>query len=258
MERADSYVVSTNYMLKYSAQTDIGLKRSNNEDSIDVCRNKIGDILFLVADGMGGHNAGEVASEMIREIITSAFKKIDDKQVDYQKFLYDIIKEANTEVYRQSLVEVSQNNMGTTISVMIMQGDRIFVGHVGDSRIYYMTDKRVELLTKDHTLVQAMLDAETITQDEADHSPYKNVLLQALGTTKNITLHQMSAKIPKQCHFILCSDGLTGAVSSNEIWQIMTSGYELEERVQMLIQLANNRGGGDNVSVIGIDRDERG
>ena len=232
-------------MLKYSAQTDIGLKRSNNEDSIDVCRNKIGDILFLVADGMGGHNAGEVASEMVREIVTSAFKKIDDKQVDYQKFLYDIIK-------------VSQNNMGTTISVMIMQGDRIFVGHVGDSRIYYMTDKRVELLTKDHTLVQAMLDAETITKDEADHSPYKNVLLHALGTTKNITLHQMSAKIPRQCHFILCSDGLTAAVSSNEIWQIMTSGYELEERVQMLIQLANNRGGGDNVSVIGIDRDERG
>lgn len=258
MERADSYVVSTNYMLKYSAQTDIGLKRSNNEDSIDVCRNKIGDILFLVADGMGGHNAGEVASEMVREIVTSAFKKIDDKQVDYQKFLYDIIKEANTEVYRQSLVEVSQNNMGTTISVMIMQGDRIFVGHVGDSRIYYMTDKRVELLTKDHTLVQAMLDAETITKDEADHSPYKNVLLQALGTTKNITLHQMSAKIPKHCHFILCSDGLTGAVSSNEIWQIMTCGYELEERVQMLMQLANNRGGDDNVSVIGIDRDERG
>ena len=147
-------------MLKYSAQTDIGLKRSNNEDSIDVCRNKIGDILFLVADGMGGHNAGEVASEMVREIIISAFKKIDDKQVDYQKFLYDIIKEANTEVYRQSLVEVSQNNMGTTISVMIMQGDRIFVGHVGDSRIYYMTDKRVELLTKDHTLIQAMLIPE--------------------------------------------------------------------------------------------------
>lgn len=254
MERVDNYVVNTSKMLSYCSLTDIGLKRTDNEDALLVCRNKIGDIMFLVADGMGGHNAGEVASNMVKDIVGSAFKKIDDKNIDYQNFLCDIIKEANKEVYRQSLVEVKYNNMGTTLSVMIIQSDRIFIGHVGDSRIYYMTDLRFEQLTKDHTLVQAMIDADQLTVEEANLSPYKNVLLQALGTSKNITLFTMSAKIPKQCRFVLCSDGLTGTVSGNEIWQVMTSDMDIEERVQTLIDLANSRGGGDNVSVIGIER----
>lgn len=241
-------------MIKYHAITDIGPTREKNEDAILVANNKYGDYLFLIADGMGGHNAGEVASNMVKEIVEKEFLALEEN-VDYREFLERVINHANNEVYKKSLLEIEYNNMGTTLSMMILSGDQIYIGHVGDSRIYFITDKSIRLLTHDHTLVQAMLDAKTITPEEAQNSKFKNVLLQALGTSKNVTLQTLSAKIPEKCRFILCSDGLTGPVSEHEINDIMCSNKPLEERVEMLLKLANFKDGRDNVSIIGVERE---
>ncbi len=241
-------------MIKYSAKSDIGLKRTNNEDVILVCKNRYGDYLFMVADGMGGHNAGEVASAMSKKYMQAAFLNIDNKDIDYKQFLEQTINYINKEIYKQSLLEINYNNMGTTISVLIIKAQKIYIGHVGDSRIYYQSDLLFKCLTKDHTLVQAMLDSNTITPEEALTSRYKNVLLQALGTTKNITLQTICTKIPKKCKLLLCSDGLTGKVNDQEICEILKNN-DATSSVEQLIALANQRGGEDNISVIVVERE---
>ena len=241
-------------MTNYIALTDVGLVRQKNEDSIRVVENSFGHKIYILADGMGGHNAGEVASQMVCKIIGDAFEKIIEN-TDYKKFLKETIYEANREVYKNSLLNIEYNNMGTTLSVIIHAGKRMYTGHVGDSRIYYINDEGIRQLTKDHTLVQAMLDAKTLTEEEAESSKFKNVILQALGTTKAIKLDQAEIKVPQKFKFIICSDGLTGKVTNKEIFSIMHEEKKLESRVTDLISLANEKDGSDNVSVIGIERD---
>lgn len=252
MEHAGNYAI--NMKINYVELSDVGLKRTNNEDALLVCQNDFGDYLFLVADGMGGHNAGEIASEMAVKLLKNAFLEIKDPEIDYREFLEYIITEINKEIYKSSLLEIKYNNMGTTCSAMIIKNNRIFIGHVGDSRIYFIANNKIKLLTKDHTLVQAMLDAETITQQEAQSSKYKNILLQALGTAQTITMQTLTAKIPEECQFVLCSDGLTGDVSDEEILTIMSKNIDETEKAEELIELAKMRGGHDNISVITVEK----
>lgn len=241
-------------MIDFCVLTDVGLKRTNNEDTVLSCTNKFGDYLFLVADGMGGHNAGEVASEMAAKLIKDAFEAIDDIDIDYHNFLEEIITDINREIYKSSLLEIKYSNMGTTFSALIIQKNRVFIGHVGDSRIYYLSNHDIRMLTKDHTLIQAMLDAQTITPDEANNSRYKNILLQALGTAQNITMQTLTAKIPENCQFLLCSDGLSGSMSDAEMFEIMQQPITVNQKAQMLVDIAKKRGGFDNISVIVVER----
>ncbi len=161
-------------MLKHKGITDVGTVRGNNEDTYLICENRLKDNLFLIADGMGGHNAGEVASAMAARTVRELFLDIK-AEVDYNDFLRDAIQLANDKVYKASLIDSQYNNMGTTLSVLIISRDRIFIGHVGDSRIYYMTQNTIQQLTTDHTLVQAMIDSGSITKKEADCEEEDNV-----------------------------------------------------------------------------------
>lgn len=240
-------------MISYKAISDIGQVRKNNEDTIKVARNKFGDFLFLVADGMGGHKAGDVASKIVGEIVEKDFLSLENR-VNYQNFLQNTVIIANNEVYKQSLLNINFDKMGTTLSILIISRNYIYIAHIGDSRIYYFSENNMMQLTKDHTLVQAMIDANTMTDEEAKNASYKNILLQALGTSKNIKLDIKTAKIPKNCQFILCSDGLTGKVEDDEIFYIMNQNITIEEKVKKLINLANKKDGSDNISVIGIER----
>lgn len=241
--------VSIKRMINIASKTDVGKIRKQNEDSIRLVKNKLGHILLLVADGMGGHNAGEVASSIACREIGNSFERINVK-TDYKTFIKESLLNANTVIYRESLMNSEYAKMGTTASILIFDGSRIFIGHIGDSRIYYVSETRIRQVTKDHTLVEAMMDAGNLTESEAKKSRYKNVLLQALGTSKKLTIDIKEIKIPKRFTFLLCSDGLTGEVTDEEIKEYANRQEDLQSRVNGLIDLANEKDGSDNVSII--------
>ncbi|WOO88943.1 Stp1/IreP family PP2C-type Ser/Thr phosphatase [Mollicutes bacterium LVI A0078] len=242
-------------MLKHKGITDVGTVRGNNEDTYLICENRLKDNLFLIADGMGGHNAGEVASAMAARTVRELFLDIK-AEVDYNDFLRDAIQLANDKVYKASLIDSQYNNMGTTLSVLIISRDRIFIGHVGDSRIYYMTQNTIQQLTTDHTLVQAMIDSGSITKEEAKTNNYRNVLTQAIGTSRKVTISLIESKIPmrKEIKFLLCSDGLTEGVEDEIIHKTMTSSSPLEDKLDKLMNIALNSSSKDNITFIGVEK----
>lgn len=232
--------------------TDVGL-RSQNEDSYRIIENRYGVKLLVVADGMGGHNAGEVASKMACDIIGNAFKEID-RAIDYKSFIRDVIVTANQEIYQKSLLEREYSKMGTTVSLAIIDENMMYTGHVGDSRIYYSSESTFIQITKDHTLVQALMDGGNLSYQEAEKSKYKNVLLQALGTSKKITIEIKEVRLPNECLILLCSDGLTGPIKDEVLSEILLNGDTLEHRLESLVTLANNLDGGDNITIVALER----
>lgn len=242
-------------MLKHKGITNVGTVRSNNEDTYLICENRLKDNLFLIADGMGGHNAGEIASAMASRTIKDMFSAID-KEVDYNEFLRDAIQFANDKVYKSSLMYSQYNNMGTTLSVLIISKDKIYIGHVGDSRIYYLTDNTIQQLTKDHTLVQTLIDNGSISKEEAKTNNYRNVLTQAIGTSRKVTISLIESKIPlrKEIKFLLCSDGLTEGVEDEVIHKIMISSGELNQKLEKLMDIALNSKSRDNITFIGVEK----
>lgn len=242
-------------MLKHKGITDVGTVRGNNEDTYLICENKLKDNLFLIADGMGGHNAGEVASALAAKTVREMFLALST-EVDYNEFLRDAIQLANDKVYKSSLMYSQYHNMGTTLSVLIISKDRIYIGHVGDSRIYYMTDNTIQQLTTDHTLVQTMINNGQITKEEAKTNNYRNVLTQAIGTSRKVTISLIESKIPmrKEIKFLLCSDGLTEGVDDDVIHSVMCEKDELNIKLEKLMKLALASESKDNITFIGIEK----
>jgi len=238
--------------IKWSLRTDVGMVRKANEDSILFEENKIGHKLFVVADGMGGHNAGDVASQMACEIIGNKFREID-KKTNYQKFITNVMAEANATIYNHALVNEECHNMGTTVSLVVHTGKEIFIGNVGDSRVYYMDKERIIQLTKDDTLVQLMVDQQTLSEEDAKNSKYKNVLIQAIGSSSKVMIKTKKVKLPKNYRLLLCSDGLTGYLEDKDLLEIIYQNKDLEEANVALINEANTRDGSDNCSVILIE-----
>ncbi len=236
-------------MFKIGQITDIGLVRKQNEDSLIVIENKIGHKLLLVADGMGGHNAGDVASSTAVDIISSKFKEIN-KQLDYKEFIKNVIMLANQKIYKESILNIELSKMGTTVSLLIIADEYIYTGHIGDSRIYFINDESIKQISRDHTLVQAMVESGTISSEEAEHSRYRNVLLQALGTSKSLTIEVKQMNIPYGAKFLLCSDGLTGPVSDFKIHEVVNRDISIKEKLEILVNEANSLDGSDNVTII--------
>lgn len=236
-------------MLKIDSLTDVGLVRTKNEDSMEIRQNKLGHHLVLVADGMGGHNAGNVASKMAAKIIAENFSKID-KPIDYKVFVEKVTKLANHEIYKAAMLKPSYSKMGTTLSFLIYDNKKMYTGHVGDSRIYFINKNSIQQITKDHTVIQEMLDSKSIGEEEAQNSPLKNVLLQALGTSKKLSLEIKEIKPPNKFKILLCSDGLTANVSDEEIKNIVNCDISIEEKLKDLVELAKIKDGSDNISVL--------
>ncbi len=244
-----NYAVSITKMINIASRSDVGKIRKQNEDNIRVVRNQLGHILLLVADGMGGHNAGEVASYLACQEIGNSFERIKH-ETDYKVYIKESLLNANTVIYRESLVNSEYSKMGTTASMLIYDGQRVYIGHIGDSRIYYISDSKIIQVTKDHTVVESMIAAGRMTVEEAKRSRHRNVLLQALGTSNKITIDIKEIKIPRKFKFLLCSDGLTGEVTDEEIKKYANQDLDLQGRVDSLIDLANTKDGSDNVSII--------
>lgn len=247
-------------MLKYKGMTSIGTVRSNNEDTYLICENSFKDNLFLIADGIGGNLAGEVASGLTSKVIKEAFLNLDSP-VDYNDFLRDAIQIANDRVYKSSLIDNKYSEMGTTVSVLILSRDKIYIGHVGDSRIYYITENTIQQLTSDHTVYQEMLDNGVNMDENSNFDPkkvkkYRSTLTQAIGTSKKVTISLIVSQIPmrKNLQFLLCSDGLTDGVSDRAIHQILTSSKPQDARLEDLMEVALNSPSKDNITFIGVEK----
>jgi len=239
-------------------RTDIGLVRKVNEDSF-LCEKLEGienSYLYIVADGMGGHNAGEVASSMAVQEVASHIKgNIEMLGHDENKIL-DLIRNsmlhANDRVYKTSIMKSNCLGMGTTLSMVLIKDGAAYIGHVGDSRIYLIREKLIRKLTEDHSLVAELVKSGSIKPEEADSHPQKNVITRALGTEYNLDPDVFPESIQDGDIILICSDGLTNAVKEEDMARIVVDSADLNEACGLLIDKAKENGGFDNITAVVI------
>ncbi len=239
-----------------------GLQRDHNEDTLfylsSILANGVNDIPFaicVVADGMGGHKNGEIASDVAartfaRSLMVRVYAHLLEVNPDpMEESLQETIEKAFNEV--QKNVVRNAPGGGTTLTIALLLGEQVIIAHVGDSRAYFIyPDGRIQKLTKDHSLVQRMVDLEEITEAEAQTHPHRNVLLKAIGQTDPVQPDIQTHQIPKAGHLMLCSDGLWGVISESEIYRIVSSEADPVMASHRMIEAANNSGGPDNISVV--------
>jgi PPM family protein phosphatase len=244
--------------LTYAARTDVGMIRSGNEDNFAVDANGSRGI-FIVADGMGGHAAGEVASEMAVQIVLRELKDVTDVTDGHvTKVLGDSLRLANRAIHDRTITEVDKQGMGTTASVLVLAESRYLIGQVGDSRVYLLRDGALKQLTKDHSYVQEQVDLGNLTPEQARYHPYSNVITRCVGASPDVEPDLYSGDARTGDVFLVASDGLTGMVDDRRLAQLLMSRAEPERKVQALISEANGRGGLDNITAIVVHVDEAG
>jgi len=224
-----------------AAATDIGLVREGNEDSY-----LTEEPLFAVADGMGGHRGGEVASQLAVETLEKLFKQGAGD-------LPDQVQEANRVVFERSVLDRKVAGMGTTLTAALVEGDRVRLAHVGDSRAYLLRDGKVRLLTEDHTLVHRMVTEGEISQEEAETHPQRSVLTRAVGVDTVVDVDEDTVHILPGDRLLLCTDGLTSMVSEEVIEEVLGDVPDPQEAAQRLVRMANEAGGVDNTTVVVLD-----
>jgi serine/threonine protein phosphatase PrpC len=236
--------------LAVSARTDTGRLRKGNEDNLYADANEYRG-LFIVADGMGGHAAGEIASQMAVDVLASELADLNDLAApDAGQRLSDTLKLANRSVFQRTMKEVDKTGMGSTASALLISDTRYLIGHVGDSRIYLVRDGTMTQLTHDHSLVQEQVDAGLITPEQARHHPQSNVITCCIGMSSDIEPDVITGETKVGDVFLLASDGLTGMVEDRRLKQLLESRANPERIVNAMIADANNNGGIDNITAI--------
>ena len=234
--------------LQYGAGTDIGCVREHNEDAYGA-RPDLG--LFIVADGMGGHAAGEVAADMTVRIVEEV---VEQRTSPKDRLSSDVLREAlqiaNREVYARAQREPERGNMGSTVVVLLLRGRQYAIAHVGDSRIYRMRECRMELLTRDHSFVQLLLDQGLLTPKEAKTHPQRNVITRAIGTDSTVEVDTATGRILPGDTFLLCSDGLSGVVDEEQIGAVLRKVRDPQQACEELLRWAREAGGPDNTTVV--------
>ncbi len=236
--------------LSVAARTDVGRIRSGNEDSLYVDASE-GRGLFIVADGMGGHAAGEVASEMAVAIISDELSVIATADApDAPIRVASALRRANEAIYRRTVLESDKQGMGTTASVLLVSDAGYVIGQVGDSRVYLLRDGGLRQLTKDHSYVQEQVDAGFLTPEQARYHPYSNVITRCVGANDSVEPDVFSGTIQAGDVFLVASDGLTGMVDDRRLQQLLASNAPPRRLVDALIAEANGRGGLDNITAV--------
>jgi len=236
-------------------QTHIGCVRALNEDTGAVVRLDNGYLIAIVADGMGGHQAGDVASLMAVDIIKMNISTLPDdlKPNEAIDLLDQAILKANDEIYRYAMGHDDCKGMGTTIAVCILSRDWMVTGHIGDSRIYRLSMGKLTQLTDDHSLVNELLKNGQISEEEAKKHPQKNVLTRALGTDLDVEVDLKAFEWEPQDQFLICTDGLSNKISSQQILNTLSASQTPETAVTTLIKLALDAGGEDNITAVVIN-----
>lgn len=235
--------------------TDRGLLRSTNEDAGGVFYNAKGQLLAIVADGMGGHQAGEVASELAVLFLKNAWENIEqiNTPIEAENWLKSTVKEANKHIYDHAIERDELEGMGTTVVISICTVDFITIAHIGDSRCYLLNETSLEQLTEDHSLVNELIRTGQITETDAAHHPRKNVLLRAVGTEESVDVDIETIGWGERDRLLLCSDGLTNKLTDKELEHYLRTMDNLEDISKELVHLANERGGEDNISLALIE-----
>ena len=242
-----------------AGETNVGVKRSRNEDNLLKMPE---ENLFAVADGMGGHSSGEVASQIAVEGIANFFKatrqdeditwpyKMDkNRPYDENRFIMSV-KLANLRIFEASQREARYRGMGTTIAgVNFIDGDAL-IAHVGDSRVYRVRNKQMTQLTEDHSLLNDYIKAKKLTPDEIANFPHKNVIVRALGMKETVLVDLSRHTLQAGDIYVSCSDGLSGMVTDEELLEVANTTTDLQEAVTTLINKANEAGGVDNITVV--------
>lgn len=245
--------------IKYAGKTDIGMKRSHNEDALFFLEDQH---LFMVADGMGGHSSGEVASRLAVETIANFFKatrgddeitwpyKMEKGRKYDENRLVVAIKLANQRIFEAAQRELRYKGMGTTIVSTLYGEGEVFVAHVGDSRVYLVRDGHMNQLTEDHSLLNDYIRNRQLTPEEIENFPHKNVIVRALGM-RDIVAVDVTTIVPKPNDiFLLCTDGLSGMIDDAAMTEIVKKNGELAKTVDDLVDGANKNGGQDNITVM--------
>lgn len=258
---AEKTVMSKNAKLTFGQASDVGMVRTNNQDS-SLCfyftsssvdeRPDFG--LFVVADGMGGHHDGEKASALATRVVANQLNQSiymamlsDDESIDrppMTEAMVTAVQKANSEV-----IHYVQDG-GTTLTALAVIGDLAYLAHVGDSRAYLVTKDGVEKLTRDHSLVQRLVELDQLTPDETSDHPQKNVLYRALGQNEALEVDTLTRRLPPNSRVLLCSDGLWGLIKDREIMDIVMNHSNPQEACDKLVALANTRGGLDNITAV--------
>ena len=234
------------------AKSDVGKVREMNQDAYYISDSSSEVKLYLLADGMGGYKGGEIASNLAikctKNYIENNFKETPKDRESLIQLIASSMEYANMVVYEKSRENKEYEGMGTTLDVTLIYNNKIYIGHIGDSRVYRIRNKVMRKLTKDHSYVQQLLEDKKITREEAMHHPKKNMLTKALGCTSYIDPDLRARVINKNDIILMCSDGLTNMVSEEEIYQITKENPK--EAANKLTMLANNHGGYDNITVL--------
>lgn len=228
--------------------SDVGLRRKLNEDS--ACYLERADFkIYVVADGMGGHNAGEVASKMAAEQIVQYIDENYSLECE-ETLISNAIKAANEDIYKFSKTNDKLNGMGTTVTAALVTPKFIYIANVGDSCCMAFKNGELKKITKDHSLVQELLDSGTISEVEAVNHPKKNIITRALGTCIHVEVDVFRLDINQYNLFILCSDGLTNEVTKEDILKIIDNENNYFSIANNLVDLAKEKGGRDNITVL--------
>lgn len=234
--------------------TDPGKVRTHNEDSVTIVKNTSDEYLMAVADGMGGHSAGEIASSIAISYLGKSFKEnfLNLEKVKAVNWLRESVVEINQLIFEYVKEHPESRGMGTTLVVAIVTKDYILFGNIGDSSGYVLKDNQLHKVTHDHTLVNLLLKAGELTEEEAKDHPKKNVLMRALGANDPVEIDVFDCDT-NITSILLCSDGLTNMLEHEQIEKVLVSELEVEEKIVKLIRKSNNRGGTDNISVAYLD-----
>jgi protein phosphatase len=233
--------------------TDVGKRRELNEDYIFTSDKPVGNLpnLFIVADGMGGHNAGDYASKhAVEKVVESVRENVSE--YDPENLLQDAIYKANTYIYERSLNEPDKSGMGTTFVAMTINESNCIIANVGDSRMYVIGNF-ITQVTKDHSLVEEMVDQGGIDREAARNHPDKNIITRAVGVSDYVLVDFFDVQITANEKLLLCTDGLTNMLTDDEIFNIVIGSSSLEEAGKKLIGEANSKGGRDNIAVVLVE-----
>ena len=239
--------------------TDAGKVRDHNEDSVIILKNTNGDYLMAIADGMGGHSAGEVASSIAISYLGKRFNEtfLNMSKVDAVNWIRDCVNEINTLIFQHENTHPESKGMGTTLVMAILTKDYLLFGNIGDSSGFVIKDSEIHKVTYDHTLVNLLVSAGELTKEEAKDHPKKNVLMKALGASLHVDVDIFDCVMDIE-QIMLCSDGLTNMLEKEQIEKVLLEDIDVEEKVIKLIKKANNRGGTDNISVAYLIKDMEG
>jgi serine/threonine protein phosphatase PrpC len=248
--------------IRYAAKTDVGMKRNHNEDYFSLIED---EQLFMVADGMGGHASGEVASKMAAEVLQEFYVRTKDdeatwpykmdRQLSYvENRLVVGIKMANQRIFHAACRDIKFKGMGTTIVSGQVVGDKFYIAHVGDSRCYRIRGSSIQQMTRDHSLLEDYKDAKpNMSEEEQRKFPHKNVITRALGMREVVQVDVSAEDIKDGDTFVLCSDGLSGLVDNNKLGETIRKAADLETAVTHLVDAANAAGGTDNITVLALE-----